>query len=235
MRSISSRTDSMMRATALEEEREAIEDLAPARPALGRSFGALAESGLVGEDKVGAAIFTKELDRAERRRDPRRAGVHHPCADNSHVRHDVEVFARAPEARVVLGPEAGLFAAADAKVLRVLDEHPVVVAWQIPLRALCGVGPRGENDSQCHAGEAALDDGGGVNDGTCGHRLLSGGASPSRPARKWPRRSSRRSQSARRAAIQRSTLRMAAGSIRQIRTRPDLAERTRPPRSSARR
>jgi DNA-binding transcriptional ArsR family regulator len=66
------------------------------------------------------------------------------------------------------------------------------------------------------------------------HRFLRGFGSSSCCARKTPRRSRRRSQLARRAATQSSTVRSALGSIRQVRTRPTFSERTRPLASSTR-
>src|SRR5256885_6068360 len=114
-----------------------------------------------------------------------------------------------------------VFPPADAEV-----ELEMRIGADEPARLGLRIGPGRE----CSLGRRlvlALDDKRGVLHRSSAHRLPPFGSSlPS--ARYSPRLSRRRSQLDRRAPIHRSTGRSAAGSIRQVRTRPTFPERTRP-------
>src|SRR5215204_3327759 len=113
------------------------------------------------------------------------------------------------------------FPSADAEV-----ELEMRIGIDEPARLGLRIGP-GRERSLGRRFVLALDDKGGVLHRSSAHRLPPFGSSlPS--ARYSPRLSRRRSQLERRALIHRSTGRSAAGSIRQVRTRPTFSERTRP-------
>src|SRR5215212_6473653 len=183
---------------------------------------AVEERTLFRENQAGVAVaHERELHRGQRDGDPRLLQEHLVGVDDALGRDDV-----LEERLIAVGPAIrrdalAAFLPADAEVE--LERH---IGVDIPARLGLPIGPGRENTLGWRL-VLALDDEAGVLHRSSAHRLPPFGSSlPS--ARYSPRRSRRRSKLDRRAPIHRSTGRSAAGSIRQVRTRPTFSELTRP-------
>src|SRR6266540_3013223 len=181
---------------------------------------AVEERTLFRENQAGVAVaHERELHRGQRDGDPRLLQEHLVEVDYALGRDDVleERFIAVGAAIRRDAPAA--FPPADAEV-----ELEMRIGVDVPARLGLSIGP-GRKSTLGWRLVLALDDKAGVLHRSSAHRLPPFGSSlPS--ARYSPRRSKRRSQLERRALIHRSAGRSAAGSMRQVRTRPTFSELT---------
>ena len=217
---------------ALERRLEIVEQGARAVLARAGVVVAVEKDRLLGIHEPGAPAGRLELDRAERHRDARaRPGTSRRSSTMRSFGHDVLVDRVVGVDRAARRAAAHALAAADAEVELEASTSPIrrgrrtSAPWP-------WVGKGGE-DARRRRGVAALDGEGGVG----AERLVMVFLRWFRlvrlvSARKSPSRSRRRSQLARRSLIQRSAVRSAVGSMRQVRTRPTFSDRTRPLASS---
>src|SRR5829696_4476404 len=190
---------------------------------------AVEERTLFRENQAGVAVaHERELHRGQRDGDPRLLQEHLVGVDDALGRDDVLEERFIAVGAAIRRDALAAFPPADAEV-----ELEMRIGVDVPARLSLSIGP-GRKSTLGWRLVLALDDKGGVLHRSSAHRLPPFGSSlPS--ARYSPRLSRRRSQLERRALIHRSTGRSAAGSIRQVRTRPTFSERKRAPTCSTRR